>query len=396
MIVGAMLISHHYDLSMNECPDPWAFGPICNVIEAVCLLPQPVPHRGALSLWKIDEDVRANVQTQLEAAPIMMNNISDLPPPRALEDVFALEDANDVDAIACYMASGEVDKAIAIMEDSAAAEPPNALAPPPDALMSSSHVLVPPLVGAAKAAASTAGDAAPVATKAAIDTAGDAASAAAKAAADTAGDAAPAAESPAPLLDACVPPPGTLVSSSHAFAPPLVGDAKAAADTAGDAAPAAEPSSALAPPPGGLVSSSHALMPPLLGAAKAAPDAKLTVKEEVLNSKNELSPPPEIEVIARDKNELAAAREIEIIARDVLAKHGLPWDLQPTLYCIERPDKLGTASIFVCLEDDASQLSCPTWQIGTSTYTFQGIKRVSLSKSILARVYFSLKIIPGW
>ena len=261
---------------MNECPDPWAFGPICNVIEAVCLLPQPVPHRGALSLWKIDEDVRANVQTQLEAAPIMMNNISDLPPPRALEDVFALEDANDLDAIACYMASCEVDKAIAIMEDSAAAEPPNALAPPPDALVSSSHVLVPPLVGAAKAAASTAGDAAPVATKAAIDTAGDAASAAAKAAADTAGDAAPAAESPTPLLDACVQPPGTLVSSSHAFAPPLVGDAKAAADTAGDAASAAESPAPLldacVPPPGALVSSSHALVPPLVGDAKAAAD----------------------------------------------------------------------------------------------------------------------------
>ena len=117
-------------------------------------------------------------------------------------------------------ATWPLDKTIAIMEDSAAAEPPNALAPPPDALVSSSHVLVPPLVGAAKAAASTAGDAAPVATKAAIDTAGDAASAAAKAAADTAGDAAPAAESPTPLLDACVPPPGALVSSSHALVPP--------------------------------------------------------------------------------------------------------------------------------------------------------------------------------
>ena len=79
MIIGAIKISHA--LSIRECPDPWAFGPICNVIEAVCLLAQPVPHKGALSLWNIQEDARANVREQLAAATIMTNNISDLIPP---------------------------------------------------------------------------------------------------------------------------------------------------------------------------------------------------------------------------------------------------------------------------------------------------------------------------
>ena len=44
--------------------DPWAFGPICNIIEDVVELQTPVEHTGALGMWTINEAQRANVQEQ--------------------------------------------------------------------------------------------------------------------------------------------------------------------------------------------------------------------------------------------------------------------------------------------------------------------------------------------
>ena len=80
-IVGAVKISH--SLTLGECEsDPWAIGPVCNVIEAVCVMTKPVMHRGALSIWKIGTNVLAEVQKQLSTAPVKTNDISDLLPPR--------------------------------------------------------------------------------------------------------------------------------------------------------------------------------------------------------------------------------------------------------------------------------------------------------------------------
>ena len=79
-IVGAIEISHA--LAIEDCAaDPWAFGPVVNVIRSVVRLERPVPHRGALSLWKIDMEVREDVRQQLISAPRRMNDISHLPRP---------------------------------------------------------------------------------------------------------------------------------------------------------------------------------------------------------------------------------------------------------------------------------------------------------------------------
>ena len=61
--------------------EPWAFGPVVNVISEVRPLSRPVPHRGALSLWRIEADVLDDVRTQLASAPAIVNDISHLPPP---------------------------------------------------------------------------------------------------------------------------------------------------------------------------------------------------------------------------------------------------------------------------------------------------------------------------
>ena len=65
-IVGAVRISH--DLAFEECQhDEWAFGPICNVISEVMELSQPVPHRGALSVWEVRPDALERIRQQLHA-----------------------------------------------------------------------------------------------------------------------------------------------------------------------------------------------------------------------------------------------------------------------------------------------------------------------------------------
>ena len=49
-IVGAIEISHALSLEQCSAAEPWAFGPVCNVIRSVVRLERPVEHLGALSL----------------------------------------------------------------------------------------------------------------------------------------------------------------------------------------------------------------------------------------------------------------------------------------------------------------------------------------------------------
>ena len=82
-IVGAIEISHALSLEQCSATEPWAFGPVCNVIRSVVRLERPVAHRGALSLWRIDSAVLEDVRAQLQAAPVRVNCLSHLPPPSA-------------------------------------------------------------------------------------------------------------------------------------------------------------------------------------------------------------------------------------------------------------------------------------------------------------------------
>mmetsp|Transcript_10152 Transcript_10152/g.24869 ORF Transcript_10152/g.24869 Transcript_10152/m.24869 type:complete len:90 (-) Transcript_10152:342-611(-) len=51
---------------VRECEgDPWAVGPFCNVITDVVRLNTPVPCRGHVSAWKVDDEVSEAVDTQL-------------------------------------------------------------------------------------------------------------------------------------------------------------------------------------------------------------------------------------------------------------------------------------------------------------------------------------------
>ena len=85
-IVGAVQISHA--LSFDECKgtEPWAFGPVCNVIQAVATLQQPEAHRGALSLWRIDAAALEDVRSQLSEACVHTNDLSHLAAARHRED----------------------------------------------------------------------------------------------------------------------------------------------------------------------------------------------------------------------------------------------------------------------------------------------------------------------
>ena len=61
---------------LDECTgEPWAFGPVCNVITAVARLPRPVPHRGALSVWRICPEVVADVRAKKEADPAWFDGL---------------------------------------------------------------------------------------------------------------------------------------------------------------------------------------------------------------------------------------------------------------------------------------------------------------------------------
>jgi hypothetical protein len=77
-IVGAIRVSHA--LALEQCAgDPWAFGPVCNVVDAVARLERPVSHKGALSVWRLGAETLADVQAQLERAAIVENDVSHLP-----------------------------------------------------------------------------------------------------------------------------------------------------------------------------------------------------------------------------------------------------------------------------------------------------------------------------
>lgn len=50
----------------DERPDdPWAFGPWCWVIDRVIALEEPIPCKGALSLWEVPDDVLARCLEEL-------------------------------------------------------------------------------------------------------------------------------------------------------------------------------------------------------------------------------------------------------------------------------------------------------------------------------------------
>lgn len=79
-IVGAIEITHSLDIS--QCAnEPWAFGPVVNVIGSVVRLERPVPHKGALSLWRIQADAADDVHAQLASASVGRNDMTHLPPP---------------------------------------------------------------------------------------------------------------------------------------------------------------------------------------------------------------------------------------------------------------------------------------------------------------------------
>ncbi|KAH8054878.1 hypothetical protein JL720_14401 [Aureococcus anophagefferens] len=79
-IVGAFRV--------KECRRPqncggsfWAQGPVCNVVDAVIELKEPVSApKGKLSLWLMDDDVRDAVAAGLKDAPVLTNDLGALPP----------------------------------------------------------------------------------------------------------------------------------------------------------------------------------------------------------------------------------------------------------------------------------------------------------------------------
>ena len=102
-IVGALRVDRA--CTVADCAGtpaaPWALGPVCNVIGAVCQLAEPIQHKGAaracsnaiahetsgrpvcagsLGTWPIDADVLMHVRAGLAAATIMENNPALLPP----------------------------------------------------------------------------------------------------------------------------------------------------------------------------------------------------------------------------------------------------------------------------------------------------------------------------
>ena len=87
-IVGALKVSHALTLEQSKSTEPWAFGPVVNVLSAVCRLERPVPHRGALSVWRIEQDALESVREQLRNAAVLTNDISHLPPIEEAPKVF--------------------------------------------------------------------------------------------------------------------------------------------------------------------------------------------------------------------------------------------------------------------------------------------------------------------
>ena len=80
-LVGAVCISHALTLEQCQVSEPWAFGPVVNLISAYASLDTPVEHKGALSLWRIGDEAREELRSQLAHATVVHNDLSHLPPP---------------------------------------------------------------------------------------------------------------------------------------------------------------------------------------------------------------------------------------------------------------------------------------------------------------------------
>ena len=50
VIVGAMRVDGACEVAdcAGTASQPWAIGPVCNIVGAVCMLPEPIAHKGAL------------------------------------------------------------------------------------------------------------------------------------------------------------------------------------------------------------------------------------------------------------------------------------------------------------------------------------------------------------
>ena len=82
-IVGAIRISHALTLEQCAHAEPWAFGPVVNVIDQYITLERPIPHRGALSVWRVGSEVVEELRSQLLQGTVHENGIQHLPPPSA-------------------------------------------------------------------------------------------------------------------------------------------------------------------------------------------------------------------------------------------------------------------------------------------------------------------------
>ena len=79
VIVGFIKISH--SLPLEQCAgSPWATGPVCNVIEAVCELGTPISQKGNLGQWPVGPDVAGRASIGLMGAQIRLLDNSALPP----------------------------------------------------------------------------------------------------------------------------------------------------------------------------------------------------------------------------------------------------------------------------------------------------------------------------
>ena len=365
MIVGAIKISHK--LALAECTDMWASGPICNVIEAVCSLPQPLRHRGALSLWKINDGVVSNLREQLQNAPITWNDITDL-----LIEVPPIESSSsDSSELSRQLLDGYITKWSTVLAQKAEEEAAEAAAQAEDAEANN-----------AANAANTAN---------AVDTA-DAAKVAVMGQL--------ALSLAAPLAPPLSPPLALPPTTPHAPLPTL-------------SSPLAPPRKLSAFDASSLVSESIAAADRLMSKASTLDltsdssefieDSDIAMTRRQRDAGQPFKKQEKAEQLQMHKDMLQMhktknARAVEFAAREIMAKHGVPWDQPISLRCITRPDHLSRACIFVNLED--GKQGCPTWTMGSNVYPHMGIKRVDpsmlKSKGTFVRICFTLIIIEGW
>ena len=404
MIVGAIKISHH--LLPNECKDPWAFGPVCNVIEAVCILPQPVPHKGALSIWKISKDVLIQVQEQLSVAPVKNNNISDLYRPTPSDHHLQLlstqlmadaaEWSHVIEAVE-FEEEADFEEAAKIAEFAKAAD----LAETTEVSDGSGRALTPEPAEAAAQDAEEVALAAEERAKLAVQQSEAAEKAAVRvedraflaakwseALAEVALEAAKAADSAAEVLDGS---PLPMAASPLALMSAEAADSAEAAEVL-DGSPPPMAASPLALCSDEAVEAAKVLdgSPPPVAALSASAELAVSSSDEVPPSSCD-EVPDSLEV------KMGNARAVEFTAREILTKHGLQWDTPLTLYCFARPDNSSMACIFVVLEDPAHTV--PRWTMGNNVYTHLQIKRVDMRQhkfNVVGRVGFTMKIVYGW